>query len=243
MCRHACSLKDFQPSDKSGSFLAEPLWYVHMTGQRHESQPTIQFPEIVGRVGVVGGTPQDTTQLCVGLALRQAQQRGLVLCLDARRDTQTEIQFRLLLRENARYIPLPPSGRLPKEIPHKVLNIVAQGLQSGQIQPTQLTHQAAAPPPLLLVDNVNAGASWERTLSFVLKAGATVVSFLGSAAEVAFGRYDTLLVLRAAVEAADEISRAVGRKVSPEDIMSLPLGQGWLIHFTTVHRVKLLDAG
>ena len=232
MCRHACSLKDFQPSDKSGSFLVARLWYVRMAGQRHESQPTLQLPEVVGRVGVVGGTPQETTQLCIGLALRQVHQRGLVLCLDARRHTQTEIQFRLLLRENARYIPLPPSGRLPKEIPHEVLNIMTRGLQSEQ-----------TPPPLLLVDNVNAGVAWERTLSFVFRAGATVVSFLGSAAEVAFGRYDTLLVLRAEAQAAEAISRAVGRKVSPEDIMSLPAGQGWLIHFTTVYRIKLLGAG
>ena len=231
MCRHACSLKDFQPSDKSGSFCAEPLCYVRMAGQRYESQSPIQLPEVVGRVGVVGGTPQEKTQLCVGLALRQVHQRGLVLCLDARRDKQTEIQFRLLLRENARYILLPSSGRLPKEIPHEVLHFVTQGLQSEQAQ-----------PPLLLVDHVDAGAAWEQTLSFVLKAGATVVSFLGSAAEVAFGRYDTLLVLRAALEAADEISRAVGRKVSPEDIMGLPAGQGWLIHFATLYRVKLLDA-
>jgi hypothetical protein len=179
----------------------------------------------------------------VGLALRQVQQRGLVLCLDARRYKQTEIQFRLLLRENARYIPLPPSGLLPKQIPHEVLKIVSQGLQAQQIQQAQQTHAAAAPPPLLLVDNVNAGAAWERTLSFVLKAGATVVSFLSSAAEVAFGRYDTLLVLPAQTDRADEISRAVGRKVSPEDIMHLPSGEGWLIHLSTVYRVQLLGTG
>ncbi len=73
MCRHGCSLKDFQPSDKSGHFLAEPLWCVRMAGKQHERQPTIQLPDVVGRVGVVGGTQQDTTQLCVGLALRQVQ--------------------------------------------------------------------------------------------------------------------------------------------------------------------------
>jgi hypothetical protein len=161
-----------------------------MAGKQHEPQPALQLPDVVGRLGVVGGTDQETTQLCVGLALRQVQQRGLVLCLDARRYKQTEIQFRLLLRENARYIPLPPSGLLPKQIPHEVLKIVSQGLQAQQIHQAQQTHAAAAPPPLLLVDNVNAGAAWERTLSFVLKAGATVVSFLCSAAEVAFGRYD-----------------------------------------------------
>ena len=240
MCRHACSLKDFQASDKSGSFLAEPLWYVRMADQRHESQLTIQLPEVVGRVGVVGGTPHETTQLCVGLALRQVHQQGLVLCLDARRDKQTEIQFRLLLREKARYIPLPSSGLLPKQIPREVLQIVSQGLQSEQAQQTRQTDIATAPPPLLLVDKVNAGAAWERTLSFVLKAGATVVSFLGAAEDVAFGRYDTLLVLRAETDVADEISRAVGRRVSPEDIVNLPAGHGWLIHFTTVYRVQLL---
>ncbi len=241
MCRHGCSLKDFQPSDKSGHFLAEPLWCVRMAGKQHERQPTIQLPDVVGRVGVVGGTQQETTQLCVGLALRQVQQRGLVLCLDARRYKQTEIQFRLLVRENARYIPLPPSGILPKQIPHEVLNIVSQGLQHAQ--QAQQTHLAATPLPLVLLDNVGAGAAWERTLSFVLKAGATVVSFLGSAAEVAFGRYDTLLVLRAETDRADEISRAAGRKVSPEDIMRLPSGQGWLIHLSKVYRVQLLGAG
>jgi hypothetical protein len=243
MCRHACSLKDFQPSDKSGHFLAKPLWCVRMAGKQHEPQPALQLPDVVGRVGVLGGTQQAKTQLCVGLALRQVQQRGLVLCLDARRYKQTEIQFRLLLRENARYIPLPPSGLLPKQIPHEVLKIVSQGLQAQQIHQAQQTHAAAAPPPLLLVDNVNAGAAWERTLSFVLKAGATVVSFLGSAAEVAFGRYDTLLVLPAQTDRADEISRTVGRKVSPEDIMHLPSGEGWLIHLSTVYRVQLLGTG
>lgn len=200
-----------------------------MAGQDRNPNRPIRLPELLGRVGVLGGTDQDKTNLCVALARQQVQHHRPVVCVDARRYKTTEIQFRLLIRENARYIPLASPARLPQEIPHSVLAVVGQGLQQGQTD---------TPPPLILIDGLDAGDSWERTLAFVLRAGATVVSFLGSATEAAFGRYDTLLVLRAQAE-AEAVSRAVGRKVSPEEIVSLPSDQAWLIHLTQVYRVRL----
>ena len=65
-----------------------------------------------------------------------------------------------------------------------------------------------------------------------------MVSFLGSAAQATFGRYDTLVVLRTAAE-AEAVSRAVGRKLSPQQIAGLPADQAWLIHMTQVYRVRL----
>lgn len=196
---------------------------------RHPDQP-LALPELLGRVGVLGGTEQDKTNLCVALAHQHVRQHhSPVVCIDARRYKATEIQFRLLLRDKARYIPLASPTRLPQEVPRSVLAVVAQGLQQGQTDPL---------PPLILVDGLDAGDSWERLLAFVLRTGATVVSFLGSAAQATFGRYDTLLVLRAEAE-AEAVSRAVGRKVSPEEIVSLPSDQAWLIHLIQVCRVRL----
>ncbi len=197
-----------------------------MAGQdRHPDQPA-QLPALLGRVGVLGGTDQDKTQLCLALACQQVQRHGPVVCVDARRHPTTEIQFRLLMRDKARYIPLASATRLPQEVPRLVLDVVARGLQT------------APPPPLILIDGLNAGDSWERSLAFVLRAGATVVSFLDSAAAATFGRYDTLLVLRTAAE-AEAVSRAVGRKLSPHQIAGLPSDQAWLIHMIQVYRVRL----
>ncbi len=197
-----------------------------MAGQdRHSNQPA-QLPALLGRVGVLGGTDQDKTQLCLALACQQVQRHGPVVCVDARRHPTTEIQFRLLMRDKAHYIPLTSAARLPQEVPRLVLDVVARGLQT------------APPPPLILIDGLDAGDSWERSLAFVLRAGATVVSFLGSAAQATFGRYDTLVVLRTAAE-AEAVSRAVGRKLSPQQIAGLPADQAWLIHMTQVYRVRL----
>ena len=198
---------------------------------RHDRTPAqpLALPELLGRVGVAGGTEQDKTHLCVALAYQHVQHRSPVVCVDARRDRATAIQFRLLMRDKARYIPLVSPACLPQEVPRSVLDALAQGLQQGQ---------TGTRPPLILLNGLNAGDSLERLLTFVLRAGATVVSFLGSAREAAFGRYDTLLVLHTEAE-AEAISRAAGRKVSPEEIVSLPSDQAWLIHLTRVYRVRL----
>jgi hypothetical protein len=79
----------------------------------------------------------------------------------------------------------------------------------------------------------------EQTLSFVLKAGATVVEFLHSAAALAFGRYDTVLLLPAEADTAETLSRAVGYRVGAEDVLNLQAGEGWLIHLAHVYRVTL----
>src|SRR5262245_42640154 len=47
-----------------------------------EAGPSVRpFPEVCGRVAVLGGTALDKTTLLVGLALRHIQQRRVVLCL------------------------------------------------------------------------------------------------------------------------------------------------------------------
>ncbi len=195
----------------------------------HNADQPIALPKLLGRVGILGGTEQDKTNLCLALAHQHAQQHRPVVCVDARRYRATEIQFRLLMRDKACYLPLASPTQLPQEVLRSVLGAVAQGLRHGQPPPS---------PALILIDGVDAGDGWERSLAFVLRAGAIVVSFLNSALKATLGRYDTLLVLRTEAE-AEAVSRAVGRKVSPEAIVSLPSGQAWLIHLTRAYRVRL----
>jgi hypothetical protein len=188
----------------------------------------VPLPELSGRVAVLGGTASDKTGLLIGLALRQVGQQGVVQCLDARRHRQTEIQFRLLLRENANHVLLPASGEVPAEVAQTVLSTVSRSLAA-----------AVRCPPLLLLDSVSETSEWEQTLSFLLKAGAVAVEFLRSPAALVFGRYDTVLLLRGEADTADALSRVVGRRVEVEDLESLPSGEGMLIHLARVYRVML----
>ncbi|HEV8718002.1 MAG TPA: hypothetical protein VGX03_34940 [Candidatus Binatia bacterium] len=185
------------------------------------------LPELCGRVAVLGGTAIDKTTLLVGLALRQVRQQGILLCLDARRQKQTEVQFRLLLHGSASYLSLPATGMVPDEIAQVVLSTVSRALNEE------------ARTPLLLLDSVLGDQGWERTLIFLLNAGVTVVELLPSPASLVFGGYDTVLVLRASEGTAGEISRAVGRKVSAEELASLKAGEGVLIHLAHTHWVSL----
>ncbi|MBI3302080.1 MAG: hypothetical protein HYZ72_08405 [Deltaproteobacteria bacterium] len=193
-----------------------------------ESYAPVPLPELVGRVAVLGGTASDKTALLVRLALRQVRQQGSVLCLDGRRHRQTEVQFRLLLRGSNSYVSLPASGEVPAELAQTALSTVSRGLT-----------QASGPSPLLLLDSVRETPEWERTLAFLLNAGAVVVELLPSPTALVFGRYDTVLLLRVDTAAADACSRAVGRKVSAEDLLSLKAGEGVLIHLAQVQRVAL----
>ena len=193
-----------------------------------EPHAQVPLPELVGRVAVLGGTASDKTALCVGLALRQARQQGIVLCLDARRHRQAEVQFRLLLRGSAHYVPLPASGEVPAELVQTALRTLSHGLT-----------QAAVRPPLLLLDSVRENPDWERTLAFLLNAGAVVVELLPSPTALVFGRYDTVLLLRTDADAADAYSRAVGRKVSAEELRDLKAGEGVLVHLARIYRVAL----
>ncbi|MGH7964457.1 MAG: hypothetical protein ACRERD_22015 [Candidatus Binatia bacterium] len=192
-----------------------------------EPRPLAPLPELTGRVAVLGGAASEKTALLLGLALRQIQQQGIVFCLDARRSQQTEIQVRLLLRDNATYVSLPPSGEVPTETAQTALKMLSDGLARAQ------------QPPLLLLDSVHESSDWERTLSFLLKAGVVVIELLASPAALVFGRYDTVLLLRGEGEAADGISRAVGRKVSAENLMCLKAAEGILIHLARVQWVAL----
>ena len=193
-----------------------------------EPHALVLLPELVGRVAVLGGTASDKTALCVGLALRQARQQGIVLCLDARRHRQAEVQFRLLLRGSAHYVPLPASGEVPAELVQTTLRTLSRGLT-----------QAAVRPPLLLLDSVRENPDWERTLAFLLNAGAVVVDLLPSPTALVFGRYDTVLLLRADADAADAYSRAVGRKVGAEELLDLKAGEGVLVHLARIYQVAL----
>jgi len=186
------------------------------------------LPDLCGRVAVLGGTAVDKTILLVGLALRQVRHQGIVLCLDARRQKQTEVQFRLLLRGSTSYLSLPTTGMVPDEIAQIVLSTVSRVLNEKMVR-----------SPLLLLDSVLGDQGWERTLIFLLNAGVTVVELLPSPASLVFGGYDTVLVLRAHGETAGEISRAVGRKVSAEELASLKAGEGVLIHLARMHWVSL----
>ena len=196
-----------------------------MVGEQRVSVP---LPELVGRVAVLGGTARDQTAFFVGLALRQVRQQGTVVCLDARRQQQTEVQFRLLLRGRASYVPLPDAGIVPDEIAQTVLSTVSRALNVKTVQ-----------PPLLLLDNVLETPGWEQTLTFLLNTGVTVVELLPSPTALVFGRYDTVLLLRAEMQEAVAFSRAVGRKVSEMEVTDLRAGEGVLIHLARVHWVAL----
>jgi hypothetical protein len=192
------------------------------------AQPPLPLPELVGRVAILGGSGAEKSQLLVGLALRQVQQKGVVLCLDGRQQRQTEVQFRLLLRNGQSYISVPPSGEVPTEIARTALRVLSRGLSTL--------------PPLLLLDSILETPTWERTLAFLLKAGVVVVEFLVEATHLVFGRYDTVLILRTAKNLAEAYSRAVGRRATPEEMQTLPSGQGILIHLAQTHRVQLPDS-
>lgn len=188
----------------------------------------LPLPDLLGRVAVLGGTATDKTTLLVGLALRQVRQQGTVLCLDARRQKQAEVQFRLLLRGSASYVPLPPSGIVSDEIAQTVLTTMSRAL-SGE--PSRR--------PLLLLDSVVEDRAWERTVTFLLNAGVMVVELLPSPVSLVFGRYDTVLLLRVDVGTASALSRAVGRKVSEAELVSLKAGEGVLIHLVRAQWVAL----
>ncbi len=191
------------------------------------TQQPLRLPEFVGRVAVLGGSGADKSRLLVSLALRQVQQKGVVLCLDGRRQKQTEVQFRLLLRGAQSYHALPPSGEVPSEIERTILS--------------RLGRSFASHPPLLLLDGVPETSTWERTLSFLLKAGVVIVELLTDAAQLTFGRYDTVLLLRADQDTAETYSKAVGRRASAEAIQGLLSEEGLLVHLAQTYRVKLPD--
>lgn len=190
-------------------------------------RPPLPLPELVGRVAVLGGSGAEKSQLLVGLALRQVRQKGVTLCLDGRQQRQTEVQFRLLLRDTQSYITVSPSGEVPTEIERTALSLLSRGLSTL--------------PPLLLLDSIQETPSWERSLAFLLKAGVVVVELLIEATHLVFGRYDTVLILRTEKSMAEAYSRAVGRRASPEEMQTLPSGQGILIHLAQTYRVQLPD--
>lgn len=164
--------------------------------------------------------------MLVGLALRQVRQQGSVLCVDARCYRATEVQFRLLLRKSNTYVRLPSSEDVPPTVAQTVLSTIGRSVE----EPV---------PPLLLLDNVPSAPDWERTLSFLLKAGTAVVELLRSPTDLAFGRYDTVLLLRAEGQEAEALSRAVGRKVSVADLERLSTGEAIYIALARVQRVRL----
>ena len=185
------------------------------------------LPDLSGRLAVLGGQPRDRTAFCLGLALRQASQHGVVVCLDAHGRQQLEMPFRLLLREDAAYIPLPTEGTVSDAIAQQVL----QTLQAGLGRTPSL-------PPLLIVDGAQETADWERTLTFFLRTGMVVVEFLSHPSRLVFGRYETTLLLRSTGEEAEALSQTVGRKVTAESLAALEPGEGYFIHLSQVYRVR-----
>ena len=190
------------------------------------------FPELYGRVAVLGGNGADKTGLLIGLALEQIESNGKVMCVDGRREKRTEVQFRLLLRSRATYLPLPASLSFPPAIEQALLIEVGQALKGER-------PSSSSPPPLLLLDSVTEQPRVERTVTFLLNAGATVIKFLLSSQALRFGCYDTTLLLPVDSRNADALSRAVGRKVAPEELLALRSGEGLLIRLTQIFPVKL----
>lgn len=199
-----------------------------MKPQPQSAITPLPLPELVGRVAILGGNAAEKTSCLVGLALRQIHQQATVLCLDARHHKQTEVYFRLLLRQPMSYLAVPDSGAVPSSAAQAALRAVSRSLAT-----------ASAPAPLLLLDSVREAPDWERTVIFLLNAGATVVEMLPHPTALVFGRYDTVILLREEPIAAEQISRAVGRKVSAAELPRLKSGEGRLIHLTQVYHVLL----
>jgi hypothetical protein len=201
------------------------------TKSQPPSDSPVLLPELVGRVAILGGSAAEKTSCLVGLALRQIRHHGTVLCLDARRHQQTEVYFRLLLRQPTSYLSLPGSGEVPSTAAQAALGTVSRSL-------------ATTPPlpPLLLLDSLRETPDWERTVIFLLNAGATVVEVLLGPTALVFGRYDTVILLREETEAAEQLSRAVGRKVSAAELRRMRSEEGILIHLTRVYRVTLPES-
>jgi hypothetical protein len=191
----------------------------------------LRFPALNNRVAVLSGKHTETSLLLVGLARRQWQQGGKVLCLDASRHQQTEVQFRLLLRQQGLYQRLVPSSEVPLAMAQTALRVVSHGLTDPN-----------TPLPLLLFDGVRETWDWERTVQFLLNAGATIVEVLPEPQALLFGRYDTTILLGAASTYAEAASRAVGRKVVGEDIVALRSGEAYLVHLAQVYRVAIPQA-
>jgi len=205
-----------------------PIAMAVTKSQQFSDSLPLPLPELVGRVAILGGNATEKTSCLVGLALRQIHQHGTVLCLDARHHKQTEVYFRLLLRQPQSYLLLPGSREVSSAAAQAALSTVSRSL-------------ATTPPlpPLLLCDSIRETPDWERTVIFLLNAGATVVEMLPDATALVFGRYDTVILLREETAAAEELSRAVGRKVSPTELQQMRAGEGQLIHLAQVYRVRL----
>lgn len=206
--------------------------YVATAVATTKSQPLsdspVLLPDLVGRVAVLGGNATEKTSCLVGLALRQIHHQGTVLCLDARRHTQTEIYFRLLLRQPTQYLVMPPPGEVSATVGQAVLSTVSRSLAT-----------MPALPPLLLLDSIRETPDWERTVIFLLNAGVTIVEALPDPTALVFGRYDTVLLLREETAAAEQFSQAVGRKVSAAELQRLKSGEGRLVHLAQVYHVVL----
>ena len=194
-----------------------------------QQSPALTVAALVGRVAVLGGAGSDKSNLLVGLAFQQVRQQGTAFCLDARHHQQVELQLRLLLRQQTQYRYVRVTGEVSAEVARSVLSVVGNSLSRNSTL-----------PPLLLCDSLVETPDWEQTIQFLLKANATIVELLPSPSALVFGRYETVLLLRETITAAtDVLSRAVGRKVSGEQVAQLKTGEGWLIHLTQVQRVTL----
>ena len=95
----------------------------------------LRLPELVGRVAVLGGSAHEKTTFLVSLALRQMHQHGTVLCLDARHHKQTEVYFRLLLRQPKNYLSLPDPGEVPSAAAQAALSTVSRSLEQSPTFP------------------------------------------------------------------------------------------------------------
>ena len=187
------------------------------------------FLELHGRVAVLGGNGADKTGLLVGLALQQIERNGKVMCVDGRREKKTEVQFRLLLRSRAAYLPLPASLSFSPAVERALLIEVGQALKG----------ERHSPPPLLLFDSVTEQPGVERMVTFLLNAGVTVVELLPSPQALRFGRYNATLLLHVDSCNADALSRAVGRKVTPAELLALGPGEGLLVKLAQSFPVEL----
>ncbi len=190
-------------------------------------EPFLPLPDLSGRLAVLGGPLHDRTELCLGLALRQARRHGVVVCLDAHGRQQLEMPFRLLLRKGAAYIPLSEEGTVSDDIAQQVLQTLQAGLGT-----------TSSPPPLLIIDGAREVAGWEYTLAFFLHTGVVVVEFLPHPSRLVFGRYETTLLLRVEGAEAEATSQTVGRKVTAANLAALKPGEGYFIHLSRVYRVR-----
>ncbi len=187
--------------------------------------PCALLSSLSGRIAVLGGSREQRVGLLLGLARQQREQGGRLVCVDGQGEKKTEAIFRLLFRSCAVFLPVSVSS----------LRTVGETL----LQEVGFLLQNPDPPPLVLFNGVPWVDTIESAVAFLLHAGVVVVEFWLRPEDLPFGRHDAVLLLWSRGGDAHALSRSVGRRVAPEEILALGPNEGLLVRLTHILPVRL----